>query len=80
MIYKIKDDYYVYRDRKYIKIKAELNCEEVSLVPDINTFIEDNNNVDAKEITIDDIKKDLQEKVNDDKETIRSKYKYNRDR
>lgn len=74
MIYKIDNDYYIYRDRKYIKIKAELNGEEVSLVPDINTFIEDNNNVDAKAITIDDIKKDLQE------EAKRSKYKYNRDR
>lgn len=80
MIYKIKSDYYIYRDRKYIKIKADLNNGEVLLVPDMNTFIEDNNNVDAKQITIDDIKKDLQEKVNDNKETIRSKYKYNRDR
>ena len=80
MIYKIKNDYYIYRDRKYIKIKADLNNGEVLLVPDMNTFIEDNNNVDAKQITIDDIKKDLQEKVNDNKETIRSKYKYNRDR
>ena len=80
MIYKIKSDCYIYRDRKYIKIKADLNNGEVLLVPDMNTFIEDNNNVDAKQITIDDIKKDLQEKVNDNKETIRSKYKYNRDR
>lgn len=72
MIYKIKNDYYIYRDRKYIKIKADLNNGEVLLVPDMNTFIEDNNNVDAKQITIDDVKKDLQEK-NNNKE-IRSRY------
>ena len=72
MIYKIKNDYYIYRDRKYIRIKADLNNGEVLLVPDMNTFIEDNNNVDAKEMTIDDVKKDLQEK-NNNKE-IRSRY------
>lgn len=72
MIYKIKNDYYIYRDRKYIKIKADLNNGEVLLVPDMNTFIEDNNNVDAKQMTIDDVKKDLQEK-NNNKE-IRSRY------
>lgn len=72
MIYKIKSDYYIYRDRKYIKIKADLNNGEVLLVPDMNTFIEDNNNVDAKQMTIDDVKKDLQEK-NNNKE-IRSRY------
>jgi hypothetical protein len=81
MIYKIDSDYYIYRDRKYIKIIAKLDGDEVSLVPDTNNkFIEDNGNVKAKNITINDIKKDLQEKVNDDKETIRSKYKYSRDR
>lgn len=81
MIYKIDNDYYIYRDRKYIKIIAKLDGDEVSLVPDTNNkFIEDNGNVKAKNITINDIKKDLQEKVNDDKETIRSKYKYSRDR
>ena len=72
MIYKIKSDYYIYRDRKYIKIKADLNNGVVLLVPDMNTFIEDNNNVDAKQMTIDDVKKDLQEK-NNNKE-IRSRY------
>ena len=83
MIYKIKNDYYIYRDRKYIKITAKLKDEEVSLVPDINTFIEDNSNIDAKEITINDIQKELQEKetkINNDKEIIRNKYKYSIDR
>lgn len=81
MIYKIDNDYYIYRDRKYIKIIAKLDKDEVSLTPNSdNEFIEDNGDIKAKNITIDDIKKDLQEKANDNEETIRSKYKYNRDR
>lgn len=76
MIYKIDNDYYIYRDRKYIKIIAKLDKDEVSLTPD-NTFIEDNGDVNAKTITIDDIKKDLQKSNN--KETSRNKYsKYDR--
>ena len=79
MIYKINDDYYIYRDRKYIKITAKLENEEVSLVPDMNTFIEDNN-VSVKEISINDIQKELQEKnkKKDDKDTIRNKYSRDR--
>lgn len=83
MIYKIKDDYYIYRDRKYIKIKAELKGEEVSLVPDMNTFIEDNGDVNAKEITINDMKKELQKNEKskiEEKEILKNKYKYSRDR
>lgn len=77
MIYKIDNDYYIYRDRKYIKIIAKLDKDEVSFAPDDNTFIEDNGNVKAKTITIDDIKKDLQK--SNDKEIIRNKYsKYDR--
>lgn len=76
MIYKIDNDYYIYRDRKYIKIIAKLDKDEVSLTPD-NTFIEDNGNVNAKTIAIDDIKKDLQKSNN--KEISRNKYsKYDR--
>ena len=81
MIYKIDNDYYIYRDRKYIKIIAKLDKDEVSLTPNSdNEFIEDNGDIKAKNVTIDDIKKDLQEEANDNKEIIRSKYKYNRDR
>lgn len=76
MIYKIDNDYYIYRDRKYIKIIAKLDKDEVSLTPD-STFIEDNGDVNAKTITIDDIKKDLQKSNN--KEISRNKYsKYDR--
>lgn len=76
MIYKIDNDYYIYRDRKYIKIIAKLDKDEVSLTPD-NTFIEDNGNVNAKTVAIDDIKKDLQK--SNDKEISRNKYsKYDR--
>lgn len=77
MIYKIDNDYYIYRDRKYIKIIAKLDGDEVSLAPDNNEFIEDNGDIKAKNMTIDDIKKDLQKSNN--KETSRNKYsKYDR--
>ena len=77
MIYKIDNDYYIYRDRKYIKIIAKLDKDEVSLAPDNNEFIEDNGDIKAKNMTIDDIKKDLQKSNN--KETSRNKYsKYDR--
>ena len=79
MIYKIDKDYYIYRDRKYIKIVAELKDDEVSLVPDMNTFIEDNG-INAIEITIDELKNELQEKTNNDKEITKNRYKYSRDR
>lgn len=56
MLYKIDNDYFIYRNRSYIRVIAKLNNGSVDLEPDTSKVIEDNG-IESVQITIDDIKK-----------------------
>lgn len=73
MLYKIDNDYFIYRNRSYIKVMAELKDGEVDLKPDTSVVFEDNN-IESTQITIQDIKKELESKREYDRDDSKSRY------
>lgn len=62
MLYLIKDNYYMLRNREYVKVDVELKNNELSIKPNRHFVIEAGDNVKAKGILIDDLIKDLKRK------------------
>lgn len=62
MLYLINNDYYMFRNREYVKVDIELKNNELSIKPNRKEVIEANDNVKAKGVLIDKIIKDLKSK------------------
>lgn len=58
MLYMIDGKYYMLRNREYVKVDIKFDNNELSIKPDRNSVIEDNN-VKAKKVLIDNIVKDM---------------------
>jgi len=63
MLYLIKDNYYMLRNREYVRVDVELKEGQLIIKPDRRYVIENNDNVHVKGIMIDDIVKELQKKI-----------------
>lgn len=77
MLYKINGEYYMLRNREYIKVDIKLEDNNLIIKPDRTNVIEDNGNVKAKGILIDAIGEELK-KSKQNLDTFERKNKYDR--
>lgn len=54
MLYKIKDNYYILVDGKYVEVLFKSENDGISIIPDRKKFIEKNSSVNAEQILFDD--------------------------
>lgn len=67
MLYLIDNEYYMLRNREYVKVDIDLKNGELSIKPNRQYVVEANNDVKARGVLIEDIIKSLKnKKANDD--------------
>ena len=62
MLYLINNEYYMLRNREYVKVDIELKNGELNIKPNRQYVIEANGDVKAHGVLIDNIIKELQDK------------------
>jgi len=62
MLYLINNNYYMLRNREYVKVNVELKSGELSIKPDRNDTIEANDSINARGVLIEDVIKEMQKK------------------
>lgn len=77
MLYKINGEYYMLRNREYIKVDIKLEDNNLIIKPDRTNVIEDNGNIKAKGVLIDTIGEELK-KSKQSLDTFERKNKYDR--
>ena len=77
MLYLIDNEYYMLRNREYVKVDVELKAGELNIKPNRKYVVEANSDVKAHGILIDDVITLLRNKKpsnNDSNDTNRKKY------
>lgn len=78
MLYLINGEYYMYRNREYIKVDVELKNNGLNIKPDRDDVIEDNGNVKAKSITVDSLIKEMKKEKSGLSNNTETRSKYDR--